>query len=55
MVSVIHFGGRDLEVPISEDVFGRFTVMLKTMLNRILHGYEKRDWDNIVKERRLDG
>ena len=53
-VSSIHFRGKDLEIPMSEGVTGKYAVILKTLLTNIVYGREDHEWDVVVNERQLD-
>ena len=53
-VSYIHFRGKDLEIPMSEGVTGKYTAILKKHLANIMYGREEHEWGIVVNERRLD-
>lgn len=50
-VSSIHFRGKDLEIPMSEGVTGKYAAILKTYLTNIMYGREDHEWGVVVNER----
>ena len=53
-VSSIHFRGKDLNIPMSEGVAGKYATVLKTYLTNIMYGREDHEWSVVVNERQLD-
>ena len=49
-VSLIHFHGKDLEIPLSAGNSGRYTQQLKTWLKNIMYGKERHPWAVVVEE-----
>ena len=49
-VSGIHFQGKDLEIPMSEGVTGKYAAMLKKYLTNIMYGKENHEWGLVVDE-----
>ena len=52
-VSVIHFRGKDLDIPMKEDAgtTGPYAKVLKSWLKGIMYGKEQHDWGVIIPER----
>lgn len=50
-VSSIHFRGKDLEIPMSEVVTGKYTAILKKNLANIMYGREDHEWGVVINER----
>ncbi len=53
-VSSIHFRGKELEIPMSEGVTGKYAAILKTYLTNIMFGKENHEWGSVVNERQGD-
>lgn len=53
-VSSIHFRGKDLEIPMSEGVTGKYAAILKAHLTNIMYGKEDHEWGVVINERQLD-
>ena len=49
-MSLIHFRGRDLEVPLSDGTMGTYARVLKTWLKDIMYGKEPHVWGTIMEE-----
>lgn len=50
-IALIHFRGRDLHIPVTEDNYGR---RLKQWLVDIMYGNEQHEWGVVVEERTLE-
>lgn len=53
-VGSIHFRGKDLRIPMSEGVTGKYAAILKTHLANIMYGREDHEWGVVVNERQVD-
>lgn len=53
-VSSIHFRGKDLGIPMSEGVTGKYAAILKTHVANIMYGREDHEWGVVVNERQFD-
>ena len=49
-VSGIHFRGKDIEIPMSEGVTGKYAAILKTHLRDVMYGREDHQWGLVVNE-----
>jgi branched-chain amino acid aminotransferase len=47
---MIHFRGRDLEVPMVEGDTGTYAKLIKSWLVNIMYGKEEHEWGVIVEE-----
>lgn len=53
-VSVIHFWGTDLDVPLDDGVSGKYAALIKTWLKNIMYGREDHPWGVVVEETGVD-
>ncbi|MCJ1266922.1 hypothetical protein MMC22_006807 [Lobaria immixta] len=53
-VSMIHFRGKDLDIPLSEGTTGKYALVLKTWLKNIMYGKEQHEWGVVIEELDLD-
>lgn len=51
---MIHFRGKDLDIPLSEGTIGKYALVLKTWLKNIMYGKEQHEWGVVIEELDLD-
>ncbi|KAH8669925.1 aminotransferase [Ilyonectria robusta] len=49
-VSVIHFGGRDLDIPLTKGADPTYATLMKGWLKDIMYGVEPHEWGVVVEE-----
>jgi len=47
---LIHFRGKDLNIPLSEGTGGKYATVIKTWLKNIMYGKERHKWGVVVEE-----
>jgi branched-chain amino acid aminotransferase len=47
---VIHFKGKDMDIPLEEETTGKYAAKLKKWLKDIMYGNEQHPWGVVVEE-----